>query len=31
MFHEKKLIKKQRKFQQKAWITKGIQNQIEKK
>ena len=27
----KKLNKKQRKFQQKPWITKGIQNAIEKK
>ena len=27
----KKLNKKQRRFQQKPWITKGIQNAIEKK
>ena len=27
----KKLNEKQRKFQQKTWITKGIQNAIEKK
>ena len=27
----KKLNKKQRKFQQKPWITKGIQNAIENK
>ena len=27
----KKLNKKQRKFQEKPWISKGIQNQIEKK